>query len=123
MATTASGMKGGLNWIEDIVDHMSTYILMGILPDGRSTYRGSGGSSRPYITSIPEYHVQHDYANNNWNSSTLGNYYANINAIDSDNNSINDTAYNISGNDSIIDNYLLVVASFVFEGVPPPPLI
>ena len=49
--------------------------------------------------------------NNNWNSSTLGNYYADINANDSNGNGIYDTIYNINGSAGAIDNYPLVVAS------------
>jgi len=59
------------------------------------------------------YNAYDNTANNNWNSSTLGNYYADINAVDSDGNGINDTSYGISGSGGAIDNYPLVVASKV----------
>jgi hypothetical protein len=42
--------KDGLNRIEAVVDHMSTYVLM----DSGSTDRGRSGSDRPYVASTSD---------------------------------------------------------------------
>jgi hypothetical protein len=55
--TTVNGTKGGLKWIESVVNHLSTFVLMGTLEDDSESTIVSSSSRRssngPYITSTP----------------------------------------------------------------------